>query len=147
MHAGFLAEVANRPEAHFGLKNATTGALVAERLEPAFDSERRRRGLLGRDGLAPDTALVIAPSNSVHTFFMRFAIDVVFVARDGRVIKVRRGVRPGRLAMALTAFAVIEMAADHAGGGRVSAGDRLQVIPRSPSDDELKSAVRQNVQG
>ncbi len=138
MRPGFLAPVVRQPASAFSLRNATTGALVAANLEPALDSKRRRRGLLGRDGLPGDTALVIAPSNSVHTFFMRFAIDVVFVARNGRVIKVRRGMEPGRIALGLTAFCVIEMAADRTRGG-VTAGDRLEVIPAMSAAAGLKS--------
>lgn len=143
MRPGFLAPVVRQPASAFSLRNATTGALVAANLEPALDSKRRRRGLLGRDGLPGDTALVIAPSNSVHTFFMRFAIDVVFVARNGRVIKVRRGMEPGRIALGLTAFCVIEMAADRTRGGQVTAGDRLEVIPAMSAAAGLKSCSAQ----
>ena len=49
------------------LENTRTGGIVADRLLTAFDSESRRRGLLGRDGLPSGTALIIAPSNAVHT--------------------------------------------------------------------------------
>jgi len=87
------------------------GRVVAGRLEPAFDAATRKRGLLGRTSLDADTALVIAPCNAVHTCFMRFPIDVVFVARDGRITKTAAGVRPWRLAASVRAFATIELAA------------------------------------
>jgi uncharacterized membrane protein (UPF0127 family) len=100
---------------------------VAASLEPAFDSASRKRGLLGRDALPPGHALIIAPSNMVHTFFMRFPIDVVFAARDGRVLKVRANVPARRIVAALRAFAVIEMAANEVGRSDTKAGDRLVV--------------------
>ena len=52
--------------------------------------------------------MVIAPCNSVHMFFMRFPIDIVFVAKDGTVVKACPNVRPWRIALAWRAFAVIE---------------------------------------
>src|SRR5215212_10590705 len=130
MDAGFLAPLVNRRHERFSLRNATTGQVVASCLEPALDSQARRRGLLGRDGLPDGTALVIAPSNSIHTFFMRFAIDVVFVRRDGQVTKVRCAVPARRLAASARAFAVVEMAAGGASG--VSPGDYLEVTGVSP---------------
>jgi uncharacterized protein len=107
------------------LENATTGEVVARHLLTAFDSKERRHGLLGRESLPEGTAIIIAPSNAVHTFFMRFAIDIAFVARDGRVIKVRSSVQPWRLAAALRAFAVIELAAGALERSRTAAGDTL----------------------
>jgi uncharacterized protein len=127
MRAGFLSPLLQHPAGVFALRNAATGALVATRLEAAFESRARRRGLLGRTGLERDTAFVIAPCNSVHTFFMKFPIDVIFVRRDGRVATVRSGVQAWRLAVSPLAFAVVEMAVG--GGHRVRVGDRLEVVP------------------
>ncbi|HEX5217321.1 MAG TPA: DUF192 domain-containing protein [Vicinamibacterales bacterium] len=100
-------------------------AVLASTIEPAFDSKTRNRGLLGRDRLADGTALIIAPSNSVHTFGMRFAIDLIYAARDGRVVKIRAAVPRSRISLALGAFAVIEMAAGSAEKAGLRAGDRL----------------------
>ena len=104
--AGLVLRVNGRPES------------VATTLEPAFDSAARRKGLLGRDGLPPGAALVIAPCNAVHTFSMRFPIDIIFAARDGRVLKIQPRVPARRVTGAWGAFATIEMAAgsaEHAG--------------------------------
>src|SRR5580698_10078467 len=84
---------------------------LAASLELASDSASRRRGLLGRDGLSAGAALVIAPSFGVHTIGMRFPIDLVFAARNGRVVKLVRNVKPWRIAFAVRAFAVVELAA------------------------------------
>lgn len=89
----------------------TRGRVVADRLEPAFDSASRKQGLLGRTSLEPGRAIVIAPCSAVHTFFMRFPIDVLFVARGGRVTKVSPAVKPWRIAASLNAFATVELAA------------------------------------
>ena len=107
----FLTPLLRSGAGNYVLENVRTRRVVAAQLLTAFDSASRRQGLLGRDALAPGSALIIAPSNAVHTFFMRFAIDIAFVRRDGRVIKVRSAVGPRRVATSLRAFAVIELPA------------------------------------
>jgi uncharacterized membrane protein (UPF0127 family) len=111
------------------VRNARTGEWVVTRLESAFDSTARRRGLLGRAGLEQGTGLVIAPTNAVHTFSMRFDLDIVFVRRDGRVVRVRRDVPPRRVAVALKAFAVIEVQGGSTRHLDIRAGDHLLVAP------------------
>src|SRR5687768_12329149 len=96
------------------LRNVRSGLSIATTIETAFESADRKKGLLGRDGLAPGQALVIAPTNLVHTFAMRFPIDILFMARDGRVLKVRRAVPARRIAGSWRAFAVVELAAGQA---------------------------------
>ena len=93
----FLRPLLRDPQAAWALESGS-GSLVARRLEAAFDSASRRRGLLGRDTWT-DAALVIAPCNAVHTFFMRFPIDVLFVDRSGAIVGVRKAVPPWRIAV------------------------------------------------
>ena len=95
----------------YELVNAERGSLLASRVEPAFDSKTRKKGLLGRESVPDDYVLIIAPCNSIHTFFMRCPIDVVFVSKDGTVTKACRSVKPWRIAGSLKAFAVVEAAA------------------------------------
>lgn len=102
-----------------------TRAVLASHIEPAFDSSSRRTGLLGRDHLAEGNALVLAPCSAVHTFFMRFPIDVVHVARDGRVLRMRESLRPWRISGAWRAYATIELAAGSLRRAAVRVGDRL----------------------
>jgi uncharacterized membrane protein (UPF0127 family) len=104
------------------------GLVIAPRVEAAFDSETRRRGLLGRDGLE-DTALVIAPCNAVHTWFMRFAIDVLFVSRSGAIVAMRRAVPPWRIAVGWRAFATIELPAGTIDRVGLREGDQLAIKP------------------
>ena len=119
------------------LKSSATGLIlgaegrdvpVATSIEAAFDSATRNRGLLGRDSLARNIGFVIAPCSAVHTFGMRFPIDLIFAARDGRVLKIRRAVPAFRIAVAFGAFAVIEMAAGSVERSGLREGDRLIVI-------------------
>ena len=74
------------------------GDLLIERLHIAATPWRRLRGLLGRTGLAPGDGLLIRPCGGIHTFGMRFAIDVIFLDRDGLVLRVVRDLRPWRIA-------------------------------------------------
>lgn len=121
----------NAPPLALCIERPVGATTLATTVEAAVDSASRKRGLLGRDALAPEAALVIAPSNGVHTFFMKFAIDVVFVTRDGRVVKIARAVRPWRASLALRAFAVVELAAGAADRAGLRVGERLSVVARS----------------
>ena len=110
------------------LVNRSKGIVLAETIEPAFDSRARRTGLLGRDALAADAVLAIAPSNAVHTIGMRFPIDVLFITRAGRVTKRVLQLRPLRLAASLSAFAVLEFAAGHPAVAATVVGDQVDVV-------------------
>ena len=109
------------------LVNRTRGIVLAKTVETAFDSRTRRTGLLGRDALAADTVLAIAPSNAVHTIGMRFPIDVLFITRTGRETKRVLQLRPVRIAASLKAFAVLEFAAGHPAVAATSVGDEVVV--------------------
>ena len=109
----------------FALMNGRTRLPVADTVELALTRASRRRGLLGREGLDRSAALILAPCVAVHTAFMRFAIDVVFVDRDGCALKIVRELAPWRIALAPLAHAVIELAGGSLGSRDVSVGDRL----------------------
>ena len=110
------------------IRNQRTGEIIADHVIGAFDSETRRTGLLKHESLPDGHALVIAPCNAVHTFFMRFAIDIAFVAPDGRVVKTRGSVRPWRATGALRAFATIELPAGTLARTDTRPGDVLSVL-------------------
>ena len=110
------------------MRNERTGVSIATHLETAFESASRNRGLLGRTALPPGHALIIAPSNMVHTFFMRFPIDLIFVARSGDILKIRTRVRSRRIVGSLRAFAVIELAAGALEESGTRAGDRVILV-------------------
>ncbi|MGH2873030.1 MAG: DUF192 domain-containing protein [Solirubrobacteraceae bacterium] len=71
----------------------------------------RRRGLARLDELSADHALHIPQTPSVHTFGMRFALDLIWLARNGTVVRIDRGVRPWRMKLCLRAGSVIETVA------------------------------------
>ncbi len=110
------------------LGNSRTGQVIATQLELTADSESRRRGLLGRTSLAEDGAMIIAPCNAIHTFFMRFTIDVVFANRDGLVVKLRPNLAPWRIGIGLGAFAAVELAAGSINRCEIECGDRLKIV-------------------
>ena len=120
-------------ESDWSLLNARTGGTVAEHLVPAFDSKSRRIGLLKHESLPEDEALVLAPASAIHTFFMKFEIDVAFLAKDGTVLKIRPHMGPGRMAARMGAFAVVELAGGILERARVAVGDRLEVAPSDPA--------------
>ena len=119
------------------LRNERTGLVVAQALEPAFDSASRNRGLLGRAGLPDGHALVLGPTNLIHTFFMRFPIDVLFVSRAGEVVKVASNVPARRLVGAWRGFAVVEMKAGALAGSGTRKGDRLTLEPAPPTGPKV----------
>jgi uncharacterized membrane protein (UPF0127 family) len=123
----FLAPMLDRPDVRYVLRHARTGLVLASDLEQAFDAGRRRQGLLGRRRLAAAAALILAPCGAIHTFFMRFPIDVVFARRDGEVVKVCARVRPWRTAFARGSFAAIELASGRARDLDIKPGDRLEL--------------------
>jgi len=83
------------------------------------------RGLLGRTGLEPGSGMLIDSAPSVHMFFMRFPIDVVFLDRDRKVVGVRHGLRPWRVAGARGAVAALELPAGAAAAAAVEEGHVL----------------------
>jgi uncharacterized protein len=103
--------------------------VVCERCAVASTPLARMRGLLGRRGLEPGEGLLLRPASSVHTIFMRFPIDVVFLGRDGEVLKVAADVRPWRTAAARGAKAVVELGAGEATKRGIRSGDRLDLVP------------------
>ena len=112
------------------LVNHRTSGLIASAVEVANTRARRRRGLLGRDRLDPCAALVITPCFVIHTLSMRFAIDVLFLDRDGVVVRIVTNLEPGRIALARRARSVVELAAGALATRDVSVGDRLYLEER-----------------
>jgi uncharacterized membrane protein (UPF0127 family) len=126
----FLSPLLQTTPAGFRLVNTRTEAAVADVLMTAFDSASRTTGLLRHHSLPVGSALIIAPTSAIHTWFMKFSLDVLFVARDGRVLKACEDLRPWRMAIRFGAFAVVEMTAGalQASGTRV--GDRIAIAAK-----------------
>jgi uncharacterized membrane protein (UPF0127 family) len=103
------------------------GGVVCERCTHAASPFARMRGLLGRSDLPPGEGILLRPAGSVHTAFMRFAIDVVFLDRELRVLAVEADVPPWRTRARRGAKAVLELAAGEAARASLAVGDRLVV--------------------
>jgi len=107
----------------------TRQTLLVTRLEVAGSGAARRKGLLGRDGLGPGEGLWIVPCESVHTFFMRFPIDLVYLDRNNRVRKVRQAVGPWRISACLAAHSVLELPAGAIRATQTRWGDVVEMGP------------------
>ncbi len=105
------------------------GTTICERCVVADTPPRRLRGLLGRAGLEPGEGLLIRPTHAIHMWFMRFAIDAVFVDEDGRVLRVAEHLRPWRMAAKRGARCVLELGAGECARRGLTVGDKLVMSP------------------
>lgn len=103
------------------------GRTLCEECVVADNPFTRFRGLLGRPGLGTGEGLLLRPSPSIHTWFMRFAIDVVFLDAELRVLRVTQALKPWRFAGCRGARAVLELASGQASARGVGVGDRLEL--------------------
>ena len=101
------------------------GSVVCERCRAAETPWARMRGLLGRRELPPGEGILLRPASSIHTWFMRFPIDAVFLDRDLVVLAVAAPLKPWRAAARRGARAVLELPAGESGRRGVLVGERL----------------------
>jgi hypothetical protein len=118
-------EAKRRPDLPLVRVVSDQGKVICQRCEVAETTFTRARGLLGRSGLEPNGGMLIDPAGSVHMFFMRFPIDVVFLARDRTVVGVKHRLAPWRVAGARRAVASLELPAGRAAEVGVEKGDVL----------------------
>jgi uncharacterized protein len=107
------------------VRNETRKSVLAEAAELANTSATRRTGLLKHERLEPGDGLWIVPCESVHTFFMKFPIDLVYLDKRRKVRKVRRAVPAWRLSACLTAHSVLELPAGTVERTGTAVGDEL----------------------
>jgi uncharacterized membrane protein (UPF0127 family) len=108
------------------------GEWLAGPLEVAETFAERTQGLLGRDGLPGRAGMAFEHCGSIHTLFMKFAIDVVFLSGDGTVRKVSGRVRPFRFALSPFARWTLELPAGLAGEMRLERGQVVELLDRGP---------------
>jgi uncharacterized membrane protein (UPF0127 family) len=106
--------------------NQTKGQVLADRADIADTSAKRRTGLLKHTGLKPGEGLWIAPCEGVHTFGMKFPIDVLFLSKKKQVLKARPDMVKGRIAFSLRAYSVLELPAGTLAQTGTVAGDQLE---------------------
>ncbi|HEX4930429.1 MAG TPA: DUF192 domain-containing protein [Gaiellaceae bacterium] len=104
------------------------GRVVCEHLLVAARPLRRMRGLLGRSGLPEGEGILLRPAGSIHTFFMRFAIDAVFLDRDLVVVGIEPSLAPWRTASRRGAKVVVELASGECERRGLAVGDRLLTV-------------------
>jgi uncharacterized protein len=101
------------------------GDVVCDRCVVAASPFSRMKGLLGRSELRPGEGLLLRPASAIHTFFMRFPIDAVFLDRDWRVVGISGDVAPWRTAGRKGAKAVLELPAGESARRGLRPGDLL----------------------
>lgn len=101
------------------------GRIVCETVEVADTPRRRLKGLLGRSSLNPGAGIVLRPGFSIHTAFMRFPIDAVFLDHDLVVLRIEQTMRPFRTASCRGAREVVELAAGECARRGLTVGDRV----------------------
>ncbi|MFH0876829.1 MAG: DUF192 domain-containing protein [Candidatus Omnitrophota bacterium] len=108
--------------------NATTGQVLFQRARIAQDFKSRSVGLLNRSSLDEDEALLIKPCNAIHTFFMKFPIDIAFLDKNGKVVKARANLGKNRLCSAmLHGYMVLEMSAGSLAKIELNQGNVLKI--------------------
>ena len=108
--------------------NLTRGTLLGDRIEVADTSLSRFLGLIPKRGLNAGEGLWIKPSSGVHMFWMRFAIDVVGLDREMRVVRIWRSLKPWRMtSISRQMHSALELPVGQIDAGDVQLGDVLQL--------------------
>ena len=107
-------------------RNGTRGTVIADRAEIADTSGKRRTGLLKHVALHSGEGLWIVPCEAVHTIGMKFPIDVVFLDKKRKVLKVTKEMRRWKMAVCLRAHSVLELPAGTCEQTGTVAGDQLE---------------------
>lgn len=109
--------------------NLANGHIIADNVKVAQDYLSRSIGLLNRSSLSKGEGLLIKPCNSIHTFFMKFPIDVLFLDKQGRVVKIMRSLGPWRLcAAARNGYMTLELKDEALRTVGVSVGDVVGIM-------------------
>lgn len=112
------------------MQNQTRGTLIGDGIDAAQTSAQRRTGLLKHRKLDDGGGLWIVPCEAVHTFFMKFAIDLIYLDRGHRVRATVRALPPWRFSMCLPAHSVLELPTGTIDRTNTQKGDQLTLEPR-----------------
>jgi uncharacterized membrane protein (UPF0127 family) len=108
------------------VRNITRSTQLGDKVEIAGTGPRRSKGLLGRKELGAGEGMWIVPCEAVHTFFMRFPIDLVYLDRKHCVKKTRANVPAWRISGCLSAHSVLELPAGTIANTQTMQGDTLE---------------------
>jgi uncharacterized membrane protein (UPF0127 family) len=132
MLSGLRKRLASRRQAieetRLRVTNLTRDTVLATCMEIADSAAKRNKGLLGREGLAPGEGLWISPCEAVHTFWMQFPIDLVYLDRKKRIRKLVSDVPAWRLSACLWAHSVLELPAGTIRETKTALGDTLEFL-------------------
>jgi uncharacterized membrane protein (UPF0127 family) len=117
--------------------NVTRNTEVATSAEVASNGAKRAKGLLGRKGLERGEGMWIVPCEAVHTFFMQFPLDLIYLDRRNRVRKVKSHVVPWRLSLCLSAHSILELPLGTIRDSQTQVGDLVEIFPA----DTISSAT------
>jgi uncharacterized membrane protein (UPF0127 family) len=115
--------------------NQTRGNVVCERTEIARNPFTRMRGLLGRASLDQGSGMLFRGESSIHSAFMRFEFDAVFMDRELRVVKLAERIKPWRALGAKGASNILELAGGEISRLGIAVGDQLAVSDEAPAAD------------
>jgi uncharacterized membrane protein (UPF0127 family) len=111
------------------VQNADRETVLGAAIEVAATSAKRAKGLLGRDHLADGEGLLFKHCASLHTLFMRFAIDIAYISKEGKVLKVAHAVPPFRVCVApLRAHYALELPAGRLQASGTKVNDILKFV-------------------
>jgi uncharacterized protein len=108
------------------VKNCNRNTIVTTNADIADTSQKRRTGLLKHTNLAAGEGLWIVPCEAVHTFGMNFPIDVLYLSKQKKVLKIRDNMKKSRMSLCLRAHSVLELPAGHAAVTGTVVGDQLE---------------------
>jgi uncharacterized protein len=108
-------------------RNLNKNTMLADRADIADTSATRNKGLLKHTGLAEGEGLWIVPCEGVHSFFMKFAIDVVFLNKKRQVTKLRPNMVKNRIALSLRAHSTLELPVGMIAKSRTEVGDQMEL--------------------
>lgn len=131
-------KISDDPQASLQAINVSKGdTVLAHSVEWAGTSEDRRRGLLGRTELNPRHGIYIVPCQGVHTFRMKFPIDLVFIGSEGRVVAIQHSLKPNRISKIIfRAKGVLELAAGRLHETDLAIGDMIEFREVDSNDEQ-----------
>lgn len=117
-----------RKETAMVVKNKNTNMVILDRVEISDSFYTRFKGLMGRTSLEKGSGMKIDPCNSIHCFFMKIPIDVLFVSKDHTVIKIISDMKPWKVSPLVRGASYVIEANGNELTGKVKIGDRLDFI-------------------
>lgn len=113
------------------LINSTNGAVLADNVEVASNFKKRFKGLIGASTLNQGEALILFPCNCIHTFFMRFPIDVLFINKESAILYAFENMKPFRFSPIIrTSYMVVELPAGRLSSTGTATGNHLQLVTK-----------------